>query len=471
MTASELFSKDLKVLNIGPTSFADELRAQNADVTQVAWKPIAGGNPELLSALASLDDAAIDAANQEALSRYLEGEPYLIDYSLAKDVIPGMEDHMLLHAGPPITWDRMCGPMKGAIMGAIIFEGWAKTPEEAEQYAASGKVKFSPCHEHSSVGPMAGVIAPHMVVSVFENRRFGNRAYCPVPEGMGGKLLRYGAYSQEVIDRLHWIQTEYLEVLRAALAVSDGGIDTKSLQFQALHMGDEGHNRNKAGTSMFLRAIAPLMMKSGLPAEKIIPVYDFINGNDGFYLSISMPTSKVTLDPVNGVKNSTMVTAMARNGVDFGIRVAGLPGEWFVGPAQMVDGLYFPGYGDEDANPDMGDSSITETAGLGGFALSGAPAIVQLVGGSAAQGVEISKRMYEITIGENLNFSQPVLNFRGSPTGIDIRKVVETGIVPKITTGSVHKLPGEGQIGAGITNPPLECFEKALMRFAQVYGR
>ena len=358
MTASELFSKDLKVLNIGPTSFADELRAQNADVTQVAWKPIAGGNPELLGALASLDDAAIDAANQEALSRYLEGEPYLIDYSLAKDVIPGMEDHMLLHAGPPITWDRMCGPMKGAIMGAIIFEGWAKTPEEAEQYAASGKVKFSPCHEHSAVGPMAGVIAPHMVVSVFENRRFGNRAYCPVPEGMGGKLLRYGAYSQEVIDRLHWIQTEYLEVLRAALAVSDGGIDTKSLQFQALHMGDEGHNRNKAGTSMFLRAIAPLMMKSGLPAEKIIPVYDFINGNDGFYLSISMPTSKVTLDPVNGVKNSTMVTAMARNGVDFGIRVAGLPGEWFVGPAQMVDGLYFPGYGDEDANPDMGDSSI-----------------------------------------------------------------------------------------------------------------
>ena len=470
MKASELFSRPLKVVNIGAPAFAESLRAQGAEVEQLAWKPVASGDPKLLKALESLDDEAIDRANAEALERYLSGEPFLIDYALAQDVIPGMTDKMLLHAGPPITWERMCGPMKGAVMGAIIYEGWAKTPEEAASLAASGAIQFSPCHEHDAVGPMAGVIAPHMVVSVFENRRFGNRAYCPVPEGMGGKLLRYGAYSQEVIDRLVWIRESYLPVMRAALAECSG-IDTKSLQFQALHMGDEGHNRNKAGTSMFLRAIAPLMMKSGLPAHQVLPVYDFINGNDGFYLSISMPTSKVTLDPAAGVRGSTMLTAMARNGVDFGIRVSGLPGEWFTGPAQMVEGLYFPGYGDEDANPDMGDSSITETAGLGGFALSGAPAIVQLVGGSAAQGTAISKRMYEITIGENQNFSQPVLDFRGSPTGIDIRKVIETGILPKITTGSVHKLPGEGQIGAGITNPPLECFEKALLRFADLYGR
>lgn len=470
MTISSIFNSDLKVINVGTSMFAEQLKQQDVSVEQVQWQPVAAGNKTLIDALNSTDNEDRHSANQEALSRYLAGEPFLVDYCLAKDVIPGFEDHMLLHAGPPISWERMCGPMRGAIMGAIIFEGWAKTPEEAAEYAASGKVKFSPCHEHDAVGPMAGVIAPHMVVSVFENRRFGNRAYCPVPEGMGGKLLRYGAYSQEVIDRLHWIQKEFREVMHAALATCDG-VDTKSLQFQALHMGDEGHNRNKAGTSMFIRAVVPLMIKSGLPAEKILPVLDFINGNDGFYLSISMPTSKVTLDPCNGVKGSSMVTAMARNGVDFGIRVAGLPGEWFVGPSQKVRGLYFPGYGDDDANLDMGDSSITETAGLGGFALSGAPAIVQLVGGTAAEGVEISKRMYEITIGENMNFSQPVLNFRGSPTGIDICLVVETGVLPTITTGSVHKLPGEGQIGAGITNPPIECFEKALLRFAEVYGQ
>lgn len=466
----DLFKKELKVFNLGAPTFAEELQAQGVDAVNIDWKPVAGGNPLLLKALKALDPDVVDKANEEALSIYLQGEPYLVDYCVAKDVIPNFEDHMLLHAGPPITWERMCGPMRGAVMGAIMFEGWASIPEEAAEYAASGKVKFSPCHEHDAVGPMAGVIAPHMCVSVFENRKFGNRAYCPVPEGMGGKLLRYGAYSQEVIDRLHWIATEFREVMHAALMQCDG-VDTKSLQFQALHMGDEGHNRNKAGTSMYIRAMAPLMIKSGLPAEKILPVLDFVNGNDGFYLSISMPTSKVTLDPVKGVKNSTMVTAMARNGVDFGIQVAGLPGEWFNGPSQKVVGLYFPGYGDEDANLDMGDSCITETAGIGGFALSGAPAIVQLVGGTASEGVEISKRMYEITIGENLNFSQPVLNFRGSPTGIDIRKVVETGILPTIDTGSVHRLPGEGQIGAGITHPPMDCFEKALIKFAEVYGK
>jgi hypothetical protein len=352
------------------------------------------------------------------------------------------------------------------VMGALVFEGLAATPEEAAVLAASGKITFSPCHEHDAVGAMAGVIAPNMVVQVFKNKTHGNYAYCPVPEGMGGKVLRYGAYGPEVITRLKWMQSEFREVMHAALSNSEG-IDTRSLQFQALHMGDEGHNRNKAGTSMFLRALFPLLLKSGLPTERLLPVIDFINGNDGYFLSISMPSSKVCLDAAHGIENSTMVTALARNGVDFGIRVSGLPGEWFTGPAQMVKGLYFPGYGDDDANPDMGDSAITETAGIGGFALSGAPAIVQLVGGSAADGIEISKRMYEITIAENMNFSQPVLDFRGSPTGIDIRKVVETGILPVITTGSVHKKAGEGQIGAGITHPPIDCFEKALLRFAE----
>ncbi len=467
-----LFKDNLTVINVGAPSFAEELAERGVAVTDVDWKPVAGGKPELLRALESLDDLAVNRANELALATYLKGQPFLIDYTLAHKVIPWFEEgkKRLLHAGPPITWDRMCGPMRGAIMGAMIFEGWAKTPEEAVALAEAGEVEFSPCHEHDAVGPMAGVIAPHMCVSVFENRAFGNRAYCPVPEGMGGKLLRYGAYSEEVIERLRWMASEFRDVMHAALQCSDG-IDTKSLQFQALHMGDEGHNRNKAGTSMFIRAVAPLMIKSGLPAERVLPVLDFINGNDGFYLSISMPTSKVTLDPVNGIEGSTMVTAMARNGVDFGIRVAGLNKEWFVGESQWVKGLYFPGFGDEDANRDMGDSSITETAGIGGFALSGAPAIVQLVGGTAAEGVEISKRMYAITIGENVNFSQPVLNFRGSPTGIDVRKVVETQILPTITTGSVHKDPGVGQIGAGITQPPMSIFEDALLAFAKRYGK
>lgn len=461
-----LFDSELKTINFGAESFNNQLLSQKVESVQVEWRPTAGGNKALLSALAKLDLPEIEQANQQAIEAFLAATPFLVDYRLAKDVIPGMTDTTILHAGPPIGWQRMCGPMRGAVIGALIFENLADTPQQAEALAASGKITFSPCHEHDAVGPMAGVISPNMVVQVFKNKTHGNFAYCPVPEGMGGKVLRYGAYGPEVIKRLRWMNSEFRDVMHLALSAGEG-IDTKSLQFQALHMGDEGHNRNKAGTSLFLRALFPLLVKTGLPAERLLPVLDFINGNDGYFLSISMPSSKVCLDAAYGIENSTMVTALARNGVDFGIRVSGLKGEWFTGPAQMVRGLYFPGYGDDDANPDMGDSAITETAGIGGFALSGAPAIVQLVGGSAAEGVEISKKMYEITLAENMNFSQPVLDFRGSPTGIDIRKVVETGILPVITTGSVHKLAGEGQIGAGITNPPIDCFEKALLRFAE----
>lgn len=463
-----LFASELKTVNLGAENFNTELLSQDVESIHVDWRPPAGGNKALLQALAKLDLPQIAEANAKAIDTLLAASPFLVDYRLAKDVIPGMTPTTILHAGPPIDWERMCGPMRGAVMGALMFEELAATPEEAAALAASGKITFSPCHEHNAVGPMAGVVSPNMVVQVFKNKTHGNYAYCPVPEGMGGKVMRYGAYGPEVIARLKWMQSEFRDVMHAALSTSDG-IDTKSLQFQALHMGDEGHNRNKAGTSMFLRALFPLLLKSGLPAERLLPVVDFINGNDGYFLSISMPSSKVCLDAAHGIENSTMVTALARNGVDFGIRVSGLPGEWFTGPAQMVKGLYFPGYGDEDANPDMGDSAITETAGIGGFALSGAPAIVQLVGGSAAEGVEISRRMYEITLAENMNFSQPVLDFRGSPTGIDIRRVVETGILPVITTGSVHKKAGEGQIGAGITHPPIDCFEKAVLRFAEKF--
>lgn len=466
---TQLFKNELKIINLGAENFFDDMKVQEIPSLHIDWTPPARGEDKLIQALTDLDSDIIDQANEIAMGRFLEATPYLVDYQLAKDVIPGMTEKTILHAGPPIEWERMCGPMKGAILGVLMMEGFASTPEEAEKVAASGEIDFSPCHHHDTVGPMAGVISANMVVQVFQNKTHGNYAYCPVPEGMGGKLLRYGAYGSEVIDNLKWMASEFREVMHLALSQSEG-IDTRALQFQALHMGDEGHNRNKAGTSMFLRAIFPLLVKTELPAARILPVLDFINGNDGYFLSISMPSSKVCLDVARNIPNSTMVTAMCRNGVDFGIRVSGLGDTWFTGPAQMVRGLYFPGYGDDDANPDMGDSCITETAGIGGFALSGAPAIVQLVGGTASEGVEISKKMYEITLVENMNYSQPVLNFRGSPTGIDIRKVVETNILPVIDTGSVHKRAGEGQIGAGITAPPIECFDQALLSFAEQFN-
>lgn len=457
------------VVNLGSSVFARSMRDQGANVYEVEWRPPARGKQELIRALDALGGREdIDEANRVALERYSSAQPVLVGIGRARDVVPGFRDRMLLHAGPPITWERMSGPLRGAVIGAIMYEGWAGSAGEAEEVAAGGEVAFSPCHEHSAVGPMAGVVSPSMPVFIIENRAAGNRSYCTLNEGLG-KVLRYGAYSPEVLARLRWMADGLAPVLAKGIELSRG-IDLKSIIAQALHMGDEVHNRNRAATSLFIRAIAPYLIDTGYPLSDIRRVLEFINGNDHFFLNLSMPAAKAMLEAAHGIPKSTMVTVMSRNGTDFGIKVSGLGDRWFTGPAQKVKGLYFPGFGDDDANPDIGDSSITETAGLGGFAMAAAIPIVQFVGGTPEDAVGFSRRMYSITLSENRFFSIPVLGFRGTPTGIDLRKVVETGILPQINTGIAHKDPGIGQVGAGLVTPPWECFEKALLAFAERYA-
>jgi len=376
---------------------------------------------------------------------------------------------MILHAGPPVTWERMCGPMKGAVIGGMILEGLAKNRQDAEALAASGNVLFEPCHHHSSVGPMAGVATWSMPVWVMENRTFGNRAYCTLNEGLG-KVLRYGAFSEEVIARLRWMAEDLAPALKKAL-VRHGPIDMKSMIAQALQMGDEGHNRNRAGTSLFIREIAPDLVMLDESREKIARILAFMHGNDHFFLNLSMPSCKCTVDAAAYVEGSSVVTTMARNGTEFGIRVSGLGDRWFTGPAGMVEGLYLPGFSARDAAPDIGDSVITETAGIGGFAMAAAPAIVKFVGGSARDAIRYTQQMYEITVAENDSYQIPTLDFRGTPTGIDLLKVVETGILPAINTGIAHKEPGIGMVGAGLVHPPENCFHDALEAFAEKYGK
>jgi len=413
--------------------------------------------------------AKIEEANQEAVSRIQRARPTLIDVSIAGEAIPGMKRNMILHAGPPVTWERMCGPMKGAVIGGMILEGLAKNRQDAEALAASGDVLFEPCHHHSSVGPMAGVATWSMPVWVMENRTFGNRAYCTLNEGLG-KVLRYGAFSEEVIARLRWMAEDLAPALKKAL-VRHGPIDMKSMIAQALQMGDEGHNRNRAGTSLFIREIAPDLVMLDESREKIARILAFMHGNDHFFLNLSMPSCKCTVDAAAYVEGSSVVTTMARNGTEFGIRVSGLGDRWFTGPAGMVEGLYLPGFSARDAAPDIGDSVITETAGIGGFAMAAAPAIVKFVGGSARDAIRYTQQMYEITVAENDSYQIPTLDFRGTPTGIDLLKVVETGILPAINTGIAHKEPGIGMVGAGLVHPPENCFHDALEAFAEKYGK
>ena len=407
----------------------------------------------------------IEAANKKVMEIILNGQPTLLDIGVAEEVIPGMTKKTILHAGPPIKWEKMSGPLRGAVIGALIYEGLAVDENEATKLAASGKISYAPCHHHNTVGPMAGVVSASMPVWILQNKTYGNHSYCTLNEGLG-KVLRYGAYSDEVIKRLKWMENLLAPLLKQALKLH-GPIDLKTMITQALQMGDEGHNRNRAGTSLLIRELAPYIIQTKFREEEKIEVLKFIDSNDHFFLNLTMPAAKCTLDAAKNIEFSTIVTLMARNGTEFGIRVSGLGERWFTGPAGIVDGLLFPGYTAEDANPDIGDSVIAETAGIGGFAMAAAPAIVQFVGGTAKDAVNFTLKMYEITVAENNMFKIPALDFRGTPTGIDIRKVVETGILPSINTGIAHKDPGVGQIGAGLVKPPMNCFEDALQAFVE----
>lgn len=407
-----------------------------------------------------LSDPRVDQANQEAVQRMMAARPRLVDVRLAGEVIPGMHKHLLLHAGPPITWERMSGPLRGAIVGALLYEGLAPDIAAAERLAANGAITFAPCHHYNAVGPMAGVVSASMQVQVIQEPIYGHQTFSTLNEGLG-KVLRYGANSPEVLAKLRWMQ----QVLGPALARAVramGGMELKALIAQALLMGDECHNRNKAATSLFLRDVAPSLVETGISTEETASVLRFIHGNDLFFVNLSMAACKAATLAAHGIRFSSVVTTMARNGTDFGIRVSGLGDRWYVAPAQPVTGLYFSGFSEEDANPDIGDSSITETAGIGGFAMAAAPAIVQFIGGTPADALRYTMEMYDITVAEENQYQLPPLGFRGSPVGIDIRQVVNQHRLPIINTGIAHRLPGIGQVGAGLVRPPLECFVAAV---------
>lgn len=465
MSLNELFQSPLRVVNVGIEGFKETCEAFSPPAVQVDWRPPVEVAPESEKILARRA-ARIEKANRKALDIIQSGMPKLVGLDIALNVVPGMTKNTILHSGPPITWDRMCGPMRGGIIGGLMYEGRASTPEEAEALAASGKIVYSPCHEHGCVGPMAGIVTPSMPVMIIKNEKYGNLAFCTLNEGLG-KVLRYGAYGDDVTARLKWMEKTLYPVLKAAVAAS-GPIDLKNMIAQALHMGDEVHNRNRAGTSLFYRAIAPFVIQTCENRKDAADVLNFINGNDHFFLNLSMPACKACLDAAVGVKDSSIVVTMCRNGTDFGIRLAGTGRAWFTAPAEVPDALYFAGFTKADANPDIGDSAITETGGLGGFAIAAAPAIVQFVGGTAADALRYSLSMYEITDDESRMYQIPALDFRGTPTGIDVRKVVEKNMVPVIDTGVAHKKPGIGQVGAGIVSAPMGPFQKAYDALAQV---
>jgi hypothetical protein len=461
-----LLDRPQRVLSVGAPLFADTLDAQGIDVERVDWRPPAGGDAVLAAQLGRLWDPRVDSANAEALRHLLDARQVLVDVRPAGEVIPGLERDMVLHAGPPIDWQQMSAPVRAAAVGALLHEGLAADPERAETMAARGDIRFEPCHAHQTVGPMAGMTTYSMPVLVVENRTGGNRAYSILNEGLG-RVLRYGGLGADVLERLDWMRRVLGPCLGAALRGMSDGVDLRSLIAQALHMGDECHNRNRAASALLIKALAPgIAALESVDAVERRRVLEFASGNEHFFLNVGMAACKAATDAAHGVPGSSLVTTMARNGTEFGIRVSGLGERWFTGPSQVPRGLYFAGHAAEDASPDMGDSAITETGGLGGFAMAAAPAIVQFVGGTPSDAIRHSQRMYEITLGESEAYTLPILSFRGTPTGVDVRLVMQTGILPQINTGIASRRAGVGQIGAGLVNPPMECFASALRALA-----
>ncbi len=467
MAIQDLFQQPLKIINIGSPSFVADYDLQGVDHIHLDWKPPANGDLALIRALSELEPYRdqIDAANREAVTRVKQSEARLVGIKLAKEVVPNLKDRMILHAGPWIRYEDMAGPVKGAIAGAILYEGWAQTLEEAEVLAASNTITYEPCHEHAAVGPMAGVMSPSMPVHVIYNETYGNYAYCTVNEGLG-KVLRFGANDESVLMRLRWIQEVFMPVMDEAIQLS-GGIDIKNLVAQAVQMGDECHNRNKASSALFLREIVGSIMSTHASREQQLAVVEFIRKNEHYFLNLSMPFAKVSMDAAREIPFSTLVTSMARNGVEFGIQISATGSKWYTHQANYVQGLLFSGYRAEDAARDLGDSTITETRGIGGFAMGSAPAIVQFVGGRVADALNYSIQMNEICLDQNENFTIPTLDFRPTAFGIDVLKVIETNVLPIINTGIAHKEAGVGQVGAGLVHPPYECFAKALLAFVE----
>jgi hypothetical protein len=454
----------VSVVNVGTDLLAEAVEAQAVDVTRVDWRPPMPGTEADLAAVAA--DPRRREANERAVQAMLGVTAHLVDAAPASEVL-GLEPGQFLHAGPPITWARAAGPMRGALLGGAALEGLVDDPEDAADLFERGdQVSLEPCHHHAAVGPMAGVITPSMWLWVLEDRATSRRTYCSLNEGLG-KVLRYGAYSPDVLTRLRWMGDVLGPLLQRAVRGA-GPVDVTGILTQMLQMGDEAHNRNRAGTLMLLRDLSPAMAASGADSADVAEVLRFIGGNDHFFLNLAMPACKLALDAARDIDGSTVVVAMARNGTDFGIQTAGTGDEWFTGPAQIPDGLFLGDYGPDDANPDIGDSAITETAGIGGFAMATAPAIVRLVGGSVPDALATTRRMHEITLAESPRWSIPVLEFQGTPTGIDVTKVCRTGILPQINTGMAGRVAGVGQVGAGLVTPPAEIFPQALARLAEL---
>lgn len=458
----EALAGDVRVACAGLDAFEESLRRQGLRPAAVRARPPADDATAAEVAEAALSEH-LHRANLAAVERIVSCRPQLVGIEPAAGAV-GLERGVFLHAGPPIEWADASGPLRGALAGAAVLEELADSPHQAAARFEAGDFRIEPCHGRGAVGPMAGVVSAGMPMLVVADGADDRRAFCTLNEGLG-KVLRFGANSDDVVARLRWMRDVLAPVLAEVLERA-GPIDVWALVSEALHMGDECHNRNRAATSLLLRAVGSALLQLERPAGQAADCFEFIARNDHFFLNITMGAAKLSADAARNIEGSTVVVAMARNGTEFGIQLAGTATAWYTAPSGVPEGLLFAGYTADDANGDIGDSTITETVGLGAFAMAAAPAIVGFVGGTARTALESTLAMYDITVAEHPSFRVAALDNRGTPVGIDAARICRTGVMPVVNTGIAGRVAGTGQIGAGLVTPPLSCFTAALHGFA-----
>ena len=474
MVNKTILNSTVKAVNIGAELFADALRAQGVDVIQLQWRPRAGVSAKTRSILEKLSgngnlSRKISEANQKAVDSILTADPRWIDMKPAIEVIPGMKKDLILKSGPPLPWERLCDTQKMGVVNGIFYENLAGTKEEAIELIKSGKVKIGAANDHGIVGPGAGIVTPSMIVNVVEDVHSGKQGFCAPFEGPNkGGLSGWGIYNEAVKAHLDLLR-DIIGPVFSKLLKKAGGIPIKNIIAKGLEMGDENHTRQEAGGLILINQLFPLLIKAGLNERTLRDCVDFLYKTPRFFHPIGMASAMTILQAVKDIEYSTVVWAQAGNGVEYGIKVSGLGEQWFTADAPILKGMYLSSeYKPEDSLPWIGDSCILEAIGLGGFAAAAAPSVARLIGGDFQDAINQSREMEEICLTANRNFPIPALDYQGPPAGVDIRKVLETGIEPILHGGIISKT-GK-RIGAGTARIPLNCFEKALEAFAEKYN-
>ena len=453
--------RDIRVVNVGLDLLADSIHRQGRDVVTIDWRIPAAGDEQSIRALQRLmgqQAELIDAANAEVFRRLDTASPMLTGVAKALDVVPRMTDRTILHSGPPLDWLEFCDPLRRSVRATVMAEGWARNRDEAEKLVESGEVTLDSANHHATVAPMATAIGPSDPVFVVGFDEY--TAYSPINQGPG-KTAWFGVDEPEAVEHLAWLAQVAGPILRRAIS-SAGPIDVFAMATNGLHMGDDLHMRTQASGNLLLRHLFGDLIDTS--ARYLADFARFWSANHLFFLNIAMAAAKATTTWASEVPNSSVVTAMARNGTTFGIRVAGAGDDWFIAPALAVEhAMYYSGYGPDTSAPDIGDSAVLELIGLGGPAAAGSPAVAAFVGGTMADARAVTEQLSHISIGRSSRFTIPTLDYLGTPVGVDIRKVVELQITPSINTGILHRSEGTGQIGAGLAAAPIDVFRAALL--------